>query len=60
MSQGKDFTTDLRGQIVAKEKHAGVGDGASRRSGELLTNKSPNGSKHYSAEKQGQSSKIGI
>lgn len=54
MSQGKDFTTDLHSQMVAKEKHAGVGDRASRRPGELLTSKKfPNRSKNYSAENQG-------
>lgn len=40
--------------MVAKEKHAGVGDRASRRPGELLTNKKfTNRSKNYSAENQG-------
>ena len=54
MSQGKDFTTALHSQMVAKGKHAGGGDWASCRPGELLKNKkSPNGSKHYSAENQG-------
>lgn len=54
MSQGKDFTTDLHSQMVAEEKHAGVGDQDSCRPGELLTNKkSPKGSKHYSTEIQG-------
>ena len=38
MSQGKDFTPDLHSQMVAKEKHAGVGDGARHRLGELLSN----------------------
>lgn len=38
---------------MAEEKRAGVGEQVSHR--ELLTNKSPNGSKHYSAEIQGHS-----
>lgn len=43
--------------MVAKEKHAGVGDQVSRRPGELLTNKKfPSGFKHYSAENQGHNS----
>lgn len=57
MSHGRDFTTDLHSQMVAKEKHAGVGDQVSRRPGELLTNKKfPSGFKHYSAENQGHNS----
>lgn len=50
MSHGKDFRTDLHCQ-KAKEKHAGVGDQASCRPGELLTNKSLHWDPNITAQK---------